>query len=154
MVRVKSHRVVQVQFRQSTIEASCRRLFEISAPLRKAMGHVERDLLAVTVPDHVVVEYDTSHPGELHASRLHESPCRVFELLGTLRHESLNRSLPGILKTTARKVRCVDSGEWKTIVIELNDTHFNRGMERGSDLTIRHLDGESTLFHMLELKRR
>ena len=60
----------------------------------------------------------------------------------------------GSSKTTARKVRCTDSGKWKTMVFELDDAHFSRGLERGSDLTIRHLDGESTLFHMLELSRR
>jgi hypothetical protein len=59
----------------------------------------------------------------------------------------------GTSKTTARKVRCTDSGKWKTIVIKLDDAHFNRGLEQGSDLTIRHLDGESTLFHMLEMNR-
>ena len=59
----------------------------------------------------------------------------------------------GTSKTTARTVRCRNSGEWKTIALKLDDARFNRGLERESDLTIKHLDGEPALFHMLELER-
>ena len=60
----------------------------------------------------------------------------------------------GTSKATARTVRCEDSGSWKRISLHLDDAHFNRDLERNSDLTIKHIDGEDTLFHMLELHRR
>jgi len=59
----------------------------------------------------------------------------------------------GTSKTTARAVRCQDSGNWKTTALHLDDAHFNGSLERGGDLTIRHLDGEPALFHMLGLER-
>jgi len=59
----------------------------------------------------------------------------------------------GTSKTTARAVRCQDSGNWKTTDLHLDDAHFNGSLERGGDLTIRHLDGEPALFHMLGLER-
>jgi hypothetical protein len=54
----------------------------------------------------------------------------------------------------AQAVRCQNSSNWRTIVFRLDDAHFNRCLERDSDLTIKHLDGEGALFHMLELRRR
>ena len=59
----------------------------------------------------------------------------------------------GTSKTMARMVRCRDSGSWQKIVVDLDDAHFNGGLERDSDLTIKHINGDGTLFHMLELQR-
>jgi hypothetical protein len=60
----------------------------------------------------------------------------------------------GSSKTAAQKVRCTDSGQWKTMVLSLDDAHFNRRLERRSDLTLRHIEGDGVVFHMLELTRR
>ncbi|MBL7189778.1 MAG: hypothetical protein ISS70_25900 [Phycisphaerae bacterium] len=59
----------------------------------------------------------------------------------------------GTYKTMTPTVHCQNSGDWRTIVFHLDGAHFNGGLERGGDLTIKHLDGDDTLFHMLELQR-
>jgi hypothetical protein len=51
-------------------------------------------------------------------------------------------------------VRCQNSGDWKTIIIHLDDAYFNRGLERRSDMTIKHINGDDTLFHMIEMERK
>ena len=60
----------------------------------------------------------------------------------------------GSSKTEARRVRCQNSGDWKTIIIHLDDAYFNRGLERRSDMTIKHISADDTLFHMIEIERK
>ncbi len=60
----------------------------------------------------------------------------------------------GLSKAEAGRVRCQNSSGWETIIFHLDDAYFNRGLERGSDMTIKHIDGQGTLFHMLEMERK
>lgn len=60
----------------------------------------------------------------------------------------------GSFKTEARRVRCQNSDDWKTIIIHLDDAYFNRGLERRSDMTIKHINGDDTLFHTIEIERK
>ena len=60
----------------------------------------------------------------------------------------------GSSKTEARRVLCQNSGDWKTTIVHLDGAYFNRGLERRSDMMIKHISGDGTLFHMIEMERK
>jgi hypothetical protein len=51
-------------------------------------------------------------------------------------------------------VECGNSGKWleKRAVIE--GAYFSGGLARGADLVLKHIGGDDTLFHMIELERK
>jgi len=54
----------------------------------------------------------------------------------------------------ARRVTNTDTGEWRDLTLTLDDAVWNHRLPGGGDLALRHVSGEDTIFHMLELGRR
>ena len=56
-------------------------------------------------------------------------------------------------ETRARSVTCENTNTWKELHVVLADAAFDQGLDRQSDLMLRHLGGSNTVFHMIELFR-
>ena len=54
----------------------------------------------------------------------------------------------------AIEVRCADSGKWLEKTAVLDGAYFNGRLENEADLVLRYVDGDDTVFHMVELSRR
>ena len=59
----------------------------------------------------------------------------------------------GTGRTVAAVVKCRDSGEWKETTASLENAVFARRLEDESDLALEYVDGDDTVFHMIELDR-
>jgi hypothetical protein len=51
----------------------------------------------------------------------------------------------------ACKVRCGNSGEWKERRVELHDAVFDNRLSGKADLTLEHVEGDDTVFHIIEV---
>ncbi|SCG37801.1 carbohydrate-binding protein [Micromonospora coxensis] len=51
----------------------------------------------------------------------------------------------------ARTVTKTDTGQWREITVRLTDAHFANRSRRGSDLYLVNPDGETNVFHMVEV---
>jgi len=56
-------------------------------------------------------------------------------------------------ETSGCKVKCRNSGMWREKTVMLNQALFTGSLERGADLVLRHLGGDDTIFHLVELER-
>ncbi len=56
-------------------------------------------------------------------------------------------------KKEAIRVTCNDTGKWIEKNITIEHALFSSGLEKGSDLTLRYLGGDDTVFHLIELER-
>ncbi len=59
----------------------------------------------------------------------------------------------GADRKQATKARLDNSGKWKHEILEIDGAVFTGGLDRGADLTIKHLSGGQIVFHMIELDR-
>ncbi len=71
---------LEPQFRLGREESPAVAIVQMG-PERRAVGDFERNLRAVGISDHVVVEHDAPHPSELHAAGLDRIAARFFEPL-------------------------------------------------------------------------
>ena len=53
----------------------------------------------------------------------------------------------------AYEVRCQNSESWKEKTVIINQALFNGSLERGADLILKHLGGDDTIFHLIEIER-
>ncbi len=145
---MQSHRIEQVVFRRRAVETARRRSLELLAACFKTMDDVEADLLAVAVANHIVMEYDASHSRELHAARLHETSSGVFERLGTLRDESLDRFAISVLEATAREMPVRAQYRWPSSRSSCRTIEISRDVESRDALEIDLLDRIALLLNL------
>ena len=53
----------------------------------------------------------------------------------------------------ARRVELANSGQWRETVVTLPDAVWNHRLVGGGDLALRHIDGENTICHRVEMEK-
>ena len=56
-------------------------------------------------------------------------------------------------KAEALRVTCEDSGHWREKTVELKDARFDHRLSKDADLALEWLNGDDTIFHILEINR-
>ena len=57
-------------------------------------------------------------------------------------------------KTEAYKITCGNTGRWIVKTVVLNNAVFTQGLEHGTDLTMKYLSGDNTIFNSIEVLRQ
>ena len=102
--RLQAHGRLQMRFGLGTEQSPALRLVHFRALGLEAVDDLLRDLLAVGVANHVVVEHDATHASQLHAARLQRAAAAVRKSLGTLHDLLLDFLRSAIVEPPVRPV--------------------------------------------------